>query len=148
MESSSQYIYGTGESPYRFETTPELVGDLTAWVRQSSSNFGWMLLCNDELSNFTARRFSTREDTFNSPPFLELQYLVPPRIDSIQKQAGQCNLFFLAQADQTYVVQYRDSFTSGDWQTLTVIPPHEQSTNILVVDTATAPRRFYRLNTF
>lgn len=148
VESSSQFIYGTGESPYRFETTPELVGDITAWVNQSSVNFGWMLLCNDELSNFTARRFSTREDTFNSPPLLELQYLVPPRIDSIQKQSGQCNLSFLAHPDQTYVIQYRDSFASGDWQTLTVIPPHAETTNILVVDTTTAPRRFYRLNTF
>lgn len=148
VESASQFIYGTGESPYRFETTPELVADVTAWVRQPAVNFGWMLLCNEEGVNFTARRFSTREDTVNSPPFLQVEYLVPPRFDSIQKTAGQCELRFLAAASQSYVVEYREMLTAGDWQPLTEIPPSLQSTNLLVVDTNPTPQRFYRLNTF
>jgi hypothetical protein len=125
-----------------------LVADVTTWVRSATNNFGWMLLCDDESSNFTARRFSTREDTFNSPPFLELHYLVPPRIDSIQHYGGQCNLSFLAWAGQGYVVEYRDSFTTGNWQPLARVSPFAQDTHILVVDTTRAPQRFYRLNTF
>ncbi len=148
IASSSQFIYGIGESPYRFDTTPELVADVTSWLRHPANNFGWMLLCDSEFMNFTARRFSTREDVINSPPFLELQYLVPPRIDSIQKSAGQCDLHFLAYASQTYVVEYRDALTTGNWQPLTEIPPFLQNTNIMVVDTNPAPWRFYRLNTF
>jgi len=148
IESSSQFIYGTGASPYRFETTPELVADVTTWIKSPLSNFGWMLLCNEEFLNFTARRFSTREDTVYSPPFLELQYLVPPRIDSIQKKGSQCNFSFIGYAGQSYDVQYRESFTSGDWQSLTVTPPLAQNINILVVDITPAPQRFYRLNTF
>jgi len=148
VASSSQFIYGLGESPYQFDTTPEFLADVAGWVQHSPSNFGWMLLCDSEFMNFTARRFSTREDTFYSPPLLELQYLVPPRISSIEKQDEQCNLSFLAHPSQTYVVQFRDSLTSSNWQPLTEIPPFLQDTNIVVVDTNPAPQRFYRLNTF
>jgi hypothetical protein len=148
VESSSQFIYGTAASPYRFETSPELVADVTTWVRQPTANFGWMLLCNEESVNFTARRFSTREDTVNAPPFLELQYLVPPRFDAIQKTNAQCTLSFLASAGQSYAVQYCDSLAAGVWQSLTIIPPFEHDTNILLVDITNAPQRFYRLDTF
>ena len=148
IESSSQFIYGTFESPYRFETTPELVADVTAWIRQPTANFGWMLLCNEESANFTARRFSTREDTLNAPPFLVVEYLVPPQFESIQRASNQCNLSFVARAGQSYGVQYRDSFTAGEWQTLTTISPPSQDTNILFVDITSAPQRFYRLDTF
>jgi hypothetical protein len=148
VESSSQFIYGTGDSPYRFETTPELVADITAWVENPAANFGWMLLCNEESVNFTARRFSTREDVLNSPPFLEVEYLVPPRFDSIERTGNQCNLSFLARAGQSYAVQYRDSLAGGDWESLTTTPPYLQDTNILFVDITSAPQRFYRLDTF
>lgn len=148
VESSSQFIYGIGDSPYLFDTTPELVADVSSWVASPQSNFGWMLLCNDELSNFTARRFSTREDTFYSKPFLEVQYLVPPRINSIQKSWGQCHVSFIALAGQSYVLEVSDSLTNGTWLPLAHLNPMAQDTYILVVDTAVAPRRFYRLNTF
>ncbi|HEX5219641.1 MAG TPA: DNRLRE domain-containing protein [Verrucomicrobiae bacterium] len=148
VESSSQFIYGTGESPYRFETSPELVADITTWVRQPTHNHGWMLLCNEESVNFTARRFSTREDSLNSSSFLELQYLVPPQFESIQRAGSQCNLSFIARAGQSYGIQYCDSFTSSEWLSLTAIPPFSQDTNILFIDTTSAPQRFYRLETY
>jgi hypothetical protein len=148
VESSSQFIYGTAESPYRFETSPELVADVTTWVSQPAHNYGWMLLCNEESVNFTARRFSTREDTVNAPPFLELQYLVPPRFESIQRVGNQCNISFIARVGQSYNIQCRESFTTGEWQPLTAIPPFSQDTNILFIDTSSAPQRFYRLDTF
>lgn len=147
IESASQFIYGVDESPYRFETTPELVADVATWIRNPTANFGWMLLCNDELSNFTARRFGTREDP-NRPPLLELQYLVPPRIDSIQKVGSQFNLSFGARAGQSYAIEFRNSLTSGTWQTLATTGPFAQDLQILVVDTVAAPQRFYRLNTW
>jgi len=147
IESASQFIYGVGESPYRFETTPELVADLTTWVRNPPANFGWMLLCNDELSNFTARRFGSREDG-SYPPVLEVEYLIPPRIDPIQKVGGQFNLSFLAHAGQTYTVQFRNSFNSGNWQTLAITGPFAQETQVLVVDTIALPQRCYRLSTY
>lgn len=79
IESSSQFIYGVGESPYFFESSPEMVADVTGWVRSPAANFGWMLKCNDEGTIFTARRFGTHESP-DYPPNLTIEYLVPPTI--------------------------------------------------------------------
>jgi hypothetical protein len=147
VESSSQFIYGIGESPYYFETTPELVGDVTTWVRNPIVNFGWMLLCNDEASNFTARRFGTREDISYSPE-LEVHYLIPPQIGSVQKFPGHFNFHFQAHAGQTYEIEYRTSLTSGNWQTLAQVGPFPANTSVWVVDSSGAPQRFYRLRTW
>jgi hypothetical protein len=147
VESSSQFIYGVGDSPYRFETTPELVADVAAWVNHPASNFGWMLLCDDEASNFTARRFGTREDV-NNAPFLEIEYLVPPQIDSVQKTGDQFEINFTAQVGQSYEVQYCGSLTNSSWLPLTNFGPVTATAPVQVFDGANHPQRFYRLNTF
>lgn len=147
IESSSQFIYGVGDSPYHFETTPELVADVTTWVRNPAANFGWMLLCNDEFSNFTARRFSTREDTVSSPPLLEVQWLVPPAL-SASGVSNQVRLGFTAQAGQSYTVEYRSALTSLAWQSLTNFGPVTSSGPVSLFDPLSPPHRFYRLNTY
>jgi hypothetical protein len=147
VESSSQFIYGVGDSPYRFETTPELVADVEDWVNIPASNFGWMLLCDDELSNFTARRFGTREDV-DFPPLLEIVYLVPPRIDSVQRNGDQFEINFIAQAGQNYEVQYRDSLTNSFWLSLTNFGPVIATAPVQIFDPISQPHRFYRLDTF
>jgi hypothetical protein len=147
VESSSQFIYGVGDSPYRFETTPELVADVEDWVNNPASNFGWMLLCDDELSNFTARRFGTREDV-DFPPLLEIDYLVPPLIDSVRRAGNQITLHFTGQTGQAYEVQYRDVLTTNAWSILTNISPVAVTSSIQVSDSASQPQRFYRLNTY
>ncbi len=147
VESSSQFIYGVGDSPYRFETTPELVADVTAWVKQPASNFGWMLLCDDEPANFTARRFGTREDP-SYAPFLEITFLAPPRIDSARRNGDQFEIAFTAQAGQSYDVQYRDSLANSLWLSLTNFGPVAATAPVQVFDSISQPHRFYRLNTF
>jgi len=147
IESSSQFIYGIGESPYRFESTPELVADVTAWVIQPASNSGWMLLCNDESSNFTARRFGARED-INFPPLLEIEYLVPPLIASVQRAGNQIAISFTGHAGQSYEVQYRDALATNAWSILTNTGPVTVTSPLQVFDNAGQPQRFYRLNTF
>jgi hypothetical protein len=147
IESSAQFIYGIGDSPYRFETTPELVADVSTWVRHPAANFGWMLLCNDELSNFTARRFSTREDTVNAPPLLEVQWLVPPLLSAVIV-SNQLRLSFIAQAGQSYAVEYRPALTNSAWQSLTNLPPVAATGPVSLFAPPSPPQRFYRLNTF
>ena len=93
IESSFQFIYGTGQSPYRFESTPELVADVQSWVNNPQSNYGWMLLCDDEATIFTARRFGSREDSA-APPLLEIEYFVPPYITSVSRAGDYFNLSF------------------------------------------------------
>ena len=144
VESSFQFIYGTGQSPYRFESTPELVADVQSWVNSSQSNYGWMLLCDDEATPFTARRFGSREDP-NAPPLLEIEYLVPPRIASTQRAGSQLQFNFTTWPGQSYAVQFRDSFSTGAWQILTNLGLATNATSVLVADTIAPPRRFYRV---
>jgi hypothetical protein len=60
--STEEFIYGIGDSPYTFRSTPALVADAQDWLDHPDSNFGWMLLCHTEEINFTARRFGSRQD--------------------------------------------------------------------------------------
>ena len=75
--SGSQYIYDVGRSPYTFSSGPELVGDVQTWVNDPQSNFGWMLMSDDESTPFTARRFGSHEDP-DHPPLLRIDFEVVP----------------------------------------------------------------------
>ena len=77
LPSGESYVYGVNFSPYLFDTTPDLVGDLQSWLDHPESNFGWMLLSQSEDQNFTARRFASREDPF-SPPQLAIDFTPVP----------------------------------------------------------------------
>lgn len=147
VESSFQFIYGTGQSPYRFESTPELVADVQGWVNHPQSNYGWMLLCNDEATIFTARRFGSREDP-NAPPLLEIEYLVPPHITSASRAGDQFHLNFTPWPGQSYAVEFRDSAWAGVWQTLTNLGLATDATPVLITDTVISPQRFYRVVSF
>ena len=72
--STSQYIYDVGRSPYHFT---ELVGDVQGWVNNPQSNFGWILIGDDESTPFTARRFGSREEPFGNVPTLTVDFVVP-----------------------------------------------------------------------
>jgi hypothetical protein len=147
VESSYTYIYGVDQSPYLFGSTPELVADVQGWVRQPASNYGWMLRCDDEGTLFTARRFASREDA-NNAPILQVDYLVPPGSLGIQHTGAQTTLSFLAWPQQNYRLEYSDLLGTNSWLTLATVNPQPQASRVLVIDTAPAPRRFYRLATW
>ena len=75
--SASQNIYDVGRSPYTFASGPELIADVQTWVNDPQSNFGWMLMTDDEGTAFTARRFGSREDP-DHPPLLRVDFEVVP----------------------------------------------------------------------
>ena len=145
--SSSQTIYGTVDSPYTWNSSSNMIADVQFWLDHPQSNFGWLLLCASETVDFTARRFSSREDTNNAPQ-LAIQYLIAPRIDRAQRSGNQFNLFFTAEAGQTYQVQFRDSLSSGTWHLLGTVDPPLDSLRVLVVDPISSPQRCYRLMTY
>lgn len=73
--SQSHLIAGNGA--YSFSSTSGgLVDDVQAWVSNSSTNHGWMLLGQAERLFQSARRFATREDGANAP-VLVISYSVP-----------------------------------------------------------------------
>ena len=142
-ESSFQFIYGAGES-YRFESTPELVADVQGWVNDPPSNFGWMLICDNEPTPFTARQFGSRENS-GAHPNLGIQFLVPPRIESAQRVGGQFQLSFTTWPGQSYSVEFRPALAAGAWQTLTNTGLATNMTQRVVADPIIAPQRFYRV---
>ncbi len=142
--SATQTIYGPDNSPYTFGPNPQLAADAQLWLDHPQTNFGWMLLCADELTPWSARRFGSRESS-TLPPRLEVQYLVPPHIDGAQRVGDQFNLSFTALPGQSYAVQFGTSLTAGSWQPLANVGAPVVVTRVLVVDPIGATRRFYRV---
>ena len=52
-----------------------MVADVQAWVSNSASNFGWVILA-DEITTHSAQRLDSREHTTH-PPQLTVTYQVP-----------------------------------------------------------------------
>src|SRR5882724_3068658 len=63
FESGSTFIYDIGGSPYTLGPTTELASDVQDWVQNPSINYGWMFLCGDEGTRFTAKRFGSRQNS-------------------------------------------------------------------------------------
>jgi hypothetical protein len=77
--SSAQTTVGaTTNTGYAWLSTPALVADVQGWVDNPSSNSGWLLKNNDEVSTKTFRAFYTREET-NSflQPQLQVTFIPP-----------------------------------------------------------------------
>lgn len=147
VESSFKFIYGTVDSPYLFPSTPEMVGDVDFWVKHPASNFGWMLLCNDEASNFTARRFGTREDV-NHQPLLEIHYLIPAQLTISKTNSNPAVIRFTAVSNQTYDVESRTSLGNSSWTPLAHVVSTPTNHAVSVTDTNSTNRRFFRANTY
>ena len=73
--SSGTLVYGLGTT--RFEGTADLIADVQSWLDHPESNYGWMLLCQNEDLPFTARRYGSREDP-NSAPSLRIEFVTVP----------------------------------------------------------------------
>lgn len=141
--SSEATIYSLDDSPYTFTSTPALVADVQTWINTAAENFGWILVCQAEASDFTARRFGSREDPVR-PPLLRVEFVPPQRIENASVSGQTFNLQFTARSGQAYAVEFRDEFTNS-WTTLTNIPAPPAATDITVTDPISGSQRFYRL---
>jgi hypothetical protein len=144
--SSSQTIYGLGDSPYTFNSTSQMVADVQLWLDRPETNFGWILICQQEGTPLTARRFGSCENT-NTPPRLEVDYLAPPQINWIAQVGNQFQLSFAAEANQAYVVETCEGVGDGIWKPLTNFLAAAQSEKLVAFDSISRPRRFYRVVT-
>ena len=75
--SATTFVGDVG--PYTWGSTPELVGDVSAWLQNPSSNFGFMLISQSENTLGTGRRFGSTEqsDGMNEVPRLMVTYQIP-----------------------------------------------------------------------
>jgi hypothetical protein len=133
---------------YVFASTNGLVSDAQMWISNPSTNFGWMLLCQNEGTSATARRFASRESA--SPPVLTLQYTLPaapppPSLSTPVLQGSQIQFSFQAEASFTYVVEARSALDGSPWTTLTNVPALPTPATIFVSAPTTNASRFCRV---
>jgi hypothetical protein len=145
-------VYDVAQSPYTFPDPSDdgapMIADIQRWLDHPATNFGWIFICESETVPNTTRRFASREDP-NTPPSLHVTYVVPPRIDSVEKSGGQFRLHFTAQAGQAYTVQFCNALgTSNVWSTLTNLDAPPAATNVVIGDASSSRQRFYRLMTY
>lgn len=72
---------GAGTGPVQFLSTPGLVADVQSWVDDPATNFGWILL-GDENGDENARRIGSRENSALAP-VLTVDYeplILPPTV--------------------------------------------------------------------
>ncbi len=143
--SASQTVYGRADSPYSWSSTTQTVADVQLWLDNPSTNFGWALVCQSEQTDFTARRFASREDPYFGPQ-LKIDFIPPPQILSASRASNQFNLTFNSDTGAVYFVEYRNSIlTNQNWNLLTNIGTLPAATNILILDSLTNDQRFYRV---
>jgi hypothetical protein len=134
---------------YTFATTPELVGDVQAWVSGTATNHGWIMISAQEDTPETARRIYSREDP-SPPPQLQIEYTTQPN-DPVPQitSAGAANsmfeLRFTVPSTYCYEVEYRDSLAGGTWSALTNICAPVSDVPAIAKDSLSSPQRFYRL---
>jgi hypothetical protein len=75
--SSSTLVDNVGV--YVLQSTPQLIQDVTTWVNDPSTNFGFMLISDNESTLGTARRFASGETASAGfpAPTLTITYDVP-----------------------------------------------------------------------
>lgn len=79
--SASQTVGGIAF--YTWGSTAGMVSDVQQWLNSPSTNFGWVILCN-ETAGGTAKRFDTRENTTAANrPKLTVTYTTPNTVDEI-----------------------------------------------------------------
>ena len=134
---------------YAFESTPELLADVQAWVSQTTSNHGWIMISSDEDTATTARRILSREDA-SAPPLLEIEYTLPPA-DPVPQFASAATanaafeMRFTVPSTYCYEVQYRESLVNTNWSALTNVCAPVSDVQAVATDALAGPQRFYRL---
>ena len=87
--SASQFV--DREDSYTWSSSGMLVVDVQGWLDTPASNFGWMLIGEQETNPFTARRFYSRESTI-TPPVLTVTYEPPFAITAFSINGGTASL--------------------------------------------------------
>lgn len=72
----------TGLGAFTFDSTPILLSDVTRWIQNPASNFGWILFAAGEPANGSAKRIGTRENP-GQEPVLTVEFEVPKPVESL-----------------------------------------------------------------
>lgn len=105
---------------YTVASTAGLVADVQAWLTDPGTNFGWILVAQQEDSSGSARRIATRE-AGSQAMALTIGFTLPvlppalPALTGVRTPDGQLELVFPAQANVQYQLQRRTVFDALPW---------------------------------
>jgi hypothetical protein len=133
---------------YPFESLSPAVEDVQLWLDAPSQNHGWMLKCEGEEQNFTARRFGSRElEDPSTSPTLTIDFQPPPSFSSITPSNGAVALALTLEAGHSYRLEYRELLpATNGWNVLTNFGAVNETTNLTVFDAISGSQRFYRIS--
>jgi len=144
--STTTWVYEAG-NPYSFDSTASLVADVQLWLDQPGTNFGWMLIVQNETDNFTARRFGSRESAFDAPR-LSVTYQAPPPFTKISTGNGLVLLEYASPTNYALQVQFTTNLINGNWQSYPPIGPFTSATQVVFGESMSGGQRFYRLKVY
>lgn len=145
-------LRGLGE--YTMVSGPEtgMVSDIQLWLANPASNYGWIVLSDQEATPQTSKRLASREDVEGSPTLLitfsKPVPLVLPRFKSIvpENPGSGVNLLVQVPAGATYELQYSDRLPASAWAVLTNFTAKLADVEFTMTDTpGPLSSRFYRL---
>jgi len=118
------------------------------WRTASSTNFGWILIANNELAG-SGKQIASREDLLQTP-VLSISYTVPapPAAPVILAPALSNTSFqfsFNAIADHAHTVEFASSLSPTNWITLTNIAALPTDTLIHITNSASASEGYFRV---
>lgn len=139
---ATTFVYEAG-NPYSFGPAAPMAADVQLWLDRPGTNFGWMLILQNETTDFTARRFGSRESGL--PAVLEVVFERPPPISGVQLVGSWINLSYFSPTGRVIQVQQCDDLLTGDWQPSAEAGPFTNIVQVVVQDLAIGGQRFYRL---
>jgi hypothetical protein len=86
---STSRIVGPGLATFTWNSTPQTIADVQAWLDDPATNFGWMLKGN-EATLTTAKKFASREyEVVSKRPTLTIIYTPPVQCPSDIAPSGE-----------------------------------------------------------
>jgi hypothetical protein len=125
---------------------PGILNDVNLWRANPGTNFGWILIAENELAA-SGKQIASREDASNTPVLIITYTLpaAPPTIFAAAQINQQIRFSFHAAADQAYAVETNDSLTNSNWTQLLVLPASPADTVVHLTNNFTGNQKFFRL---
>lgn len=149
--SSSERILQTGN--YEFEFGPDQLVEMSQWLREPESNFGWMLISQLESEPLTSRRFASREHANpEMRPRLTVEFnsqrtINAPKITGISIGANSVvTVRFMAASGVRYRLEFIDDLILTPWKSATALVQAGTDGELSLLDQSdVVERRFYRV---
>ncbi len=149
-QSGTEYVTDASVSAPVDDTifsSPGMVSDAQLWVRNSATNFGWIMLPTGNLSG-TGKQLGSRESEYTS--VLTVEYTLTPPADPpvLFGTAVVENAFrfsFNANSNHAYAVEFCDALATTNWNILTNIPALPVDATIDITNAVSSTQRYYRV---